>query len=305
MLRTTFPPALDPPRASELRLSHVVTAAIFLSCYLTWRPSQDIMFTLSDALFVLAMVQLVYLRRVPLEPFRALTPLWLTGFLMLVGGLLIGSLNCPTPWRWTIVASQYLFAWVVLPMILLGRTHEQNITMIKSFIWGVFAVNLFGAIIYFTYSGTFTEARDLFGMDFLSGGRRLGAFTGDANWNGAVLAMAVPCAVFLRAKKLVGNIISLVWLAVLMMGIMLTASFTAFLSALVSILIFAAIGGFRPGKRILQAAAATAGVGLLGYCRAVQTRGTSFMLLIGSQEDGSNDQGRPRHSAQAQGAAPC
>ena len=39
-------------------------------------------------------------------------------------------------------------------------------------------------------------------------------------------------------------------------------------------------------------------------CRAVQTRGTSFMLLIGSQEDGSNDQGRPRHSAQAQGAAP-
>lgn len=40
-------------------------------------------------------------------------------------------------------------------------------------------------------------------------------------------------------------------------------------------------------------------------CRTVRTRGTSFMLLTGSQEDGPNDQGRPRYPAQAQGAAPC
>lgn len=35
-----------------------------------------------------------------------------------------------------------------------------------------------------------------------------------------------------------------------------------------------------------------------GECGTVRTRGTSFMLLIGSQEDVSHDQGRPRHSAQ-------
>ena len=40
-------------------------------------------------------------------------------------------------------------------------------------------------------------------------------------------------------------------------------------------------------------------------CRTVRTRGTSFMLLTGSQKDRPNDQGRPRHSAQAQSAAPC
>ena len=40
-------------------------------------------------------------------------------------------------------------------------------------------------------------------------------------------------------------------------------------------------------------------------CRTVRTRGTSFMLLTGSQKDRPNDQGRPRHSAQAKGAAPC
>jgi tetratricopeptide (TPR) repeat protein len=40
-------------------------------------------------------------------------------------------------------------------------------------------------------------------------------------------------------------------------------------------------------------------------CRTVRTRGTSFILPIGNQKDGSNDKGRPRYSAQAQGAAPC
>ena len=38
-------------------------------------------------------------------------------------------------------------------------------------------------------------------------------------------------------------------------------------------------------------------------CRTARTYGTSFMLLTNSREDGSNDQGRSRHPAQAQGAA--
>jgi hypothetical protein len=44
---------------------------------------------------------------------------------------------------------------------------------------------------------------------------------------------------------------------------------------------------------------------IVGACRTVRTRGTSFILPIGNQKDGSNDKGSPRYSAQAQGAAPC
>jgi Fic family protein len=40
-------------------------------------------------------------------------------------------------------------------------------------------------------------------------------------------------------------------------------------------------------------------------CRTVRTRGTSFILPIGKQKDGTDDQGRTRYSAQAKGAAPC
>jgi putative transposase len=45
--------------------------------------------------------------------------------------------------------------------------------------------------------------------------------------------------------------------------------------------------------------------GELADCRTVRTRGTSFILPIGKQKDVSNDQGRTRYSAQAQGTAPC
>jgi hypothetical protein len=39
-------------------------------------------------------------------------------------------------------------------------------------------------------------------------------------------------------------------------------------------------------------------------CRTVRTRGTSFILPIGNRKDGSDDQGRTRCSAQAQGTPP-
>src|SRR5262249_10889806 len=147
---------------------------------------------------------------------------------MLVIGLLVGSVGCPMPWRWLIVAGQYLFAWVVLPLIVMRRGSDQTAQMLKAFTWGVFPMNLFGAIVWFTVTGSFGDAHERFGMDFLSGGRRLGAFTADANWNGAVLAMAVPAVFYLRAKKEIGNILTLIWLPVLLLGVMLTASFTAF-----------------------------------------------------------------------------
>jgi O-antigen ligase len=228
----------------------IILAAIFFSCYLTWRPSLTIMFTLSDALFLLGLFILVIQHRIPLEPLRFLTPFWLGGFGMLVIGLLVGSVGCPMPWRWLIVAGQYLFAWVVLPLIVMRRGPEQTTQMLKAFTWGVFAMNLFGAYIWFTYTGSFDDARGLLGLDFLSGGRRLGAFTSDANWNGAVLAMAVPAAFYLRAKKEIGNFLILLWLPVLFLGVILTASFTAFIGCAAAVLTFMAVGGVRPSLRM-------------------------------------------------------
>ncbi len=259
-------PLATAPSCGALRASMPLAAgpAIFLSTYLTWRPAQSIMFTLSDALFLVAFVGLVYRKSIPLEPFRFLSSFWLAGFALLITGLLIGSLGCPAPWRWLIVAGQYLFAWVVLPMIILRRSPEPTFSMIKLFIWGVFAANLFGAAVYYTYPGTFEDARELFGQDFLSGGRRLGGFTGDANWNGAAVAMSVPFVIYLRAKGRVGNLGTAIWLGVLLLGVMLSASFTAFISCIAAVLIFVAVGRIRPsaGAVTMFATGATLFVGL-------------------------------------------
>ena len=147
--------------ATDDRVSYPIVAAVFFSCYILWRPSDDIMFTLSDAFFMIGLYTLVIRGRIPLEPLRFFTPFWLAGFAMVAVGLLIGSISCPTPMRWLIVAGQYLFAWVVLPMILLRRGEKATVTLLKAFIWGVFAMNLFGAIIIFTYHGTFSAKRTI------------------------------------------------------------------------------------------------------------------------------------------------
>jgi len=222
------------------------------------------MFTLSDALFILGFFVLVLRHRIPLEPLRFFTPFWYAGFAMMVTGLLIGSVYCPAPERWPIVAGQYLFAYIILPMIMLRRSEEQTVAMLKAYVWGVFAMNLFGAIVYFTYTGSFDDARKLFGVDFLSGGRRLGAFTSDANWNGAVLAMAIPVVFYLRAKERVGDLLALAWLGVLGMGVLLTASFTAFMGSAAAVLMFMAVGGirFRPRTWMMLGAAAVLAIAI-------------------------------------------
>lgn len=282
MLKPIPSPASPVARGASAETGWLVLLAIFLSSYLTWRPSQEIMFTASDALFLLALVQLAYRKRIPLEPMRLFTSFWIAGFGLLIGGLLIGSLNCPTPTRWLIVSVQYLFAWVVLPLILLRRPRAQTTMMIKAFVWGVFMMNLFGAIVYYTYTGTFEQARALFGMDFLSGGRRLGAFTGDANWNGACLAMAIPLVIFLRAKALVGNLSTMLWLPVLLFGVMLTASFTAFTCCVVALAIFAWVGRLRPSPRLLAVIIAAAAVSLVVYVELGLSLPKTFEARVGN-----------------------
>lgn len=242
-------PALGHESATADRISYPILAAVFFSCYILWRPSDDILFTVSDAFFMMGLYTLVIRGRIPLEPLRFFTPFWIAGFAMVAVGLLIGSISCPTPLRWLIVAGQYLFAWVVLPMILLRRGEKATVALLKAFIWGVFAMNLFGAFMVFTYHGSFSQAHDLLGRNFITGDHRLGAFVGDANWDGAMLAMAVPMVFFLRSKQEIGNILASIWLAVLVLGVVLTASFTAFIDCVAAIAIFFAAGGIRVQPR--------------------------------------------------------
>lgn len=246
--------------AASARIPMALAGAVFLASYLSWRPSVDIMFTAADALYLLAACLLAARKRIPLQPFGALTPLWLIAFATMMTGLLIGSLMGNDPLRWFIVAAQYCFSWIVLPYLLLGHARLPTHRLVVALLVGIVAMETVGIVVHFTYTGSFEEARKLLGLDFLSGGGRLGAFATDANWNGAAIAMALPFAYFLAGKRLISPGLLMVVLGILFYALLLTASATAFGSAVVGIVLFAIAGAVRPRVWAIVAALALVGV---------------------------------------------
>ena len=244
-------PMEQPPtmvdRAATVPLTVIV--GITLSAYLSWRPSVDIMFTISDACLLLGAMLLLLRRRVPLEPFGVVSPAWFGGFILMMGGLLASSLFSGDPTRWPTVALQYSMAWVVLPFLIMGHDRRDTERLVRFFVAGVVAMALIGIRVYFTFNGTFVQARALLGFDFISGSGRLGAFATDANWNGATIAMALPFTFYLRGRRMISMWQAAIAITILVFALTLTASVTAFGSACTATLLFVVAGGvrLRPG----------------------------------------------------------
>ncbi|MBW6528609.1 O-antigen ligase family protein [Sphingomonas sp. RHCKR7] len=222
-----------------------IILAVALSSYLSWRPSLDIMFTLSDVLFLLGLGLLASRHRLPLQPFGALQPAWLMSFTVMMGGLLVASLGARDPSRWLIVAMQYAFAWVVLPFAIAGHGRAYATVLARALVAGMVAMEAFGILIYVSFQASFEVARKVLGLDFLSGNRRLGVFATDANWNGAAIAMTLPFVLFLWRAGRLRTAAMLAAFAVLLVSLLLTASFTAFSSAAIGLAVFGVIAGIR------------------------------------------------------------
>lgn len=231
---------------AERRAPLAVLAAVFLASYLSWRPSADVMFTISDALFLIGGAAMILRGQAPVRPMGPLTAQWIVSFVAMMAGLLIGSMTGADPLRWPIAASQYAFAWMVLPCVLMGHDRRYTLSLAVALLAGVVMMELVGILVYAFYDASYQEMRTVLGQDFISGNRRLGVFATDANWNGAVIALTLPFVFFLASRR----VISLPWAiaacAVLLPALVLTASFTAFSSMVLATLVFVATGVVRP-----------------------------------------------------------
>ncbi|WP_426170208.1 O-antigen ligase family protein [Sandarakinorhabdus sp. DWP1-3-1] len=236
----------------------LLTVAVFFSAYLTWRPF-DIMFTLSDGLFCLAALALLAGQGVRGAPFGAFTGAWVTGFLLMILGLLIGSIVNGDPLRWIITTLQYSFAFMVLPFLLVGHGLARTINLARGLVAGVAAMEVFGIAVYVLIDGSFEENRR-FGLDFISGSRRLGVFLSDANWNGAVIAMTVPFVLFLAARRQLSQRAAALLLLVFLVGGVLAASVSALACGLTGVAMMMLAGGLRPPPKLI--AAGVAGVAI-------------------------------------------
>lgn len=255
-------------------ITATLCAGVFFTPYLSWRPF-DILFTLSDLMFCALAMLLLLGGGTTAQPFGALTPWWMFAFVAMVGGLLLGSLANGAPLRWAIAAAQYGFALVVMPWLLIGHGRVQAVRMAKALLCGVVAMEAFGIAIYFLYPASFEEYQR-FGLEFISGSRRLGVFLTDANWNGAYLAMSLPFVSYLYAKRLIVGWQAAIAAAVMIEGLLLAASVTALVCATASAAALIVIGGMK----VPRLAVATAGLVLLAFFAAGQGLPEAFSTRV-------------------------
>jgi O-antigen ligase len=249
-----------------------IAAAVFLAPYISRRPF-ELMLTVSDMLFFCGAGLLLLGKRLPSQPLGAFTVNWLMCFLLMLFGLLVGSLVNGDPIRWLVAGVQYGFTFVVLPFLLMGHGEARTISLAKALVLGVFCMELFGATLYYGWDGSYEDFKQI-GPEFVTGARRLGAFLADANWNSAVVAMTMPFVFFLRMRRKIGQITAAVALGVLALGIILSASFTGFASGVIAIVIFMLVGGIRPSLKwvIAGAGAATMLLATYGLPQAFEKR---------------------------------
>lgn len=254
-----------PATRAQSRSPTAIVAAVFLSTYLSWRPF-EIMLTISDALFLAGAGYLLLNSRLSVQPFGRLTAGWLAAFLVMILGFLIGTIANGDPFRWLVTSSQYAFAWVLLPMLLIGHGRENTVTLIKAFLAGLFCLELFGALTYYEQTTALIRALPFLGEDVITGNRRLSGFLLNPNWNAAAISMALPFVFYCAAQRLLSGVLVFPIIVVLFLGLVLSASATGIITAIVAVAIFHVVGAVRPSVRgmVLMAGIAVL-VGKLGY----------------------------------------
>src|SRR3546814_7628144 len=103
---------------------------VFFSSFNTWRVSEQNI-TLSDVMFMIAAMMLIAIGRINLSPFRELTVLWFSGLALFMLGLFFSSMLVGILDRWIIVAGQYMFAYLLLPLIFMAQERQHIRSLLK------------------------------------------------------------------------------------------------------------------------------------------------------------------------------
>lgn len=210
--------------------------------------------TVSDVALIGCLAILIIRHKINHTPFGQATFVWCAGLSLMLGGLLAGSIVNGDPLRWMVIAGQYLFSWLLLPMLFFGLPHKQ---MQRCLLWYVYGVCASQALA-ISASLAFPQQSlvPLFGPGFVAGNGRIGALSGEVNWNGAVIGFALPMLISCLHYRLIGKVGTFICAALLLAGLISSASFTGFCAGIIAVVI--TLGLANP-RRLF-----TAGVPLVG-----------------------------------------
>lgn len=220
MTRTSGVQPISPDRHTFWQRIEFACAvcAVFLSAVNFLRTNM-FYFTLSDLLFCAALGLRALTGGVPLRLWgRASAAVWLCGLLLLCSGLMISSLLSTAPLRGIVIVGQYLFAYLVVALVICGRDLGTMWTFAKVYVASIFLMCLHG--IYLIHiDGQKNTA-------FVSGNGRLTGFVERENECAAVIALAMPMLMLLASKGKIGKVYAIVIGAIMAYGILLTGSNT-------------------------------------------------------------------------------
>lgn len=215
------------------------------SFFMSWHSLRigEINFTLSDSLIALSFLIIAFRGKLNLQAMSSMTAAWGIALAMMLGGLLLGSIVNGDPLRWANVASQYLFGYLLLPLVLMSEEKELIRRYLVYFVIGVALSQAIAIAASLTLS--YSQSAALFGPSFIIGNGRIGGMVSDANLNGAVVGFALISLVHAVAHNEVRRSFAALLGVVLLWGLLGSASFTAFSAAVISLAIYLAIANIR------------------------------------------------------------
>ena len=149
----------------------------------------------------------------------------------MVGALLVSSLFVDAVDRGLILSMQYLFAYFLLPLIILARPWDETETLMK-----VFVASMVMTILHEIYVVDYVGETN---TTFVSGAGRMLGFVERDNECGSLYALTVPMVLSMAAMRTIRPIVAVIVLALLGYGIMLTGSNTALYAMLFGLGMFA------------------------------------------------------------------
>jgi hypothetical protein len=221
------------------RIERLRQICLAVGCFLlSWhilRPG-DINFTAADLMFAMCLFFLLVRQNVNLMAMQAMTAPWVAALSMMLGGLLIGSIFNGDPLRWANIATQYLFAFLFLPMVLMSEDREWVRKCLLYFVLGVAASELVTlAVANFM---TYNQSSALLGPTVVAGNGRIGGLVSDPNLNGAIISFSLVALFNAHHHGLIRSFYMALVGGVLIWALLATASFTAFASTGIALTIY-------------------------------------------------------------------
>ncbi|MDC0660382.1 O-antigen ligase family protein [Leisingera sp. SS27] len=243
-----------PGTAGAITLGHLefalVAAAVMLAPVNYWRLGVAY-FTLSDVFALCSFAVMLARGRLPLRPLGAAGGIWFGSVFLLLLGFLTGSVLNGDALDGAQGILQYSFSLLLLPMVLLRRTRQETVLLIKLLVLSLVLVMIHGAYYVHFHPDDWR---------FVSPNGRLKSVIERVNATGTLAALAILFTLWLRLAGAIGPALALLAWAVLGYGLLLTASNTGFFLAAAGLLVFALCLG---AVRILAAVmlfAAVAGI---------------------------------------------